>query len=114
MTQQQDAEDCVSKKPWSEVLNRSLKLATFNFAKEGGSSLGRIVFYVVLALLAIAALTYVVDQITGWFDFWPFNIGADAETEKSGWFGRDKEPEPAVEAETSGKWYCGKLNPFCD
>ncbi|MEM9344646.1 MAG: hypothetical protein AAGA87_16520 [Pseudomonadota bacterium] len=113
MTQTDDGEDCVSKKPWGEVLNRSLKLATFNFAKEGGASLGRIVFYVVLGLLALAAVTFVIDQITGWFDFWPFNIGADdPEGADKGWFNR--EPKPPADPQGGGKWYCGKLNPFCD
>ena len=90
-----NAEECVSKRPWGEVLNRSLKLFTFNFAKEGGRSVGRVIFYVILGALAIFALTYLVDMATGWFsalfDFWPFNREETA-------------------AET--KWYC-KFNPLC-
>ncbi|MCK0096622.1 ABC transporter permease [Yoonia sp. F2084L] len=122
MTETPKDEDCVSKKPWSEVLSRSLKLFTFNAAKEGGKSFGRIIFFVMLAIIALMVVTYVVDSFTGWFsswfDFWPFNSAPNPveEPEKSkGWWpwGRDAE----VEVEASGsedevKWYC-RLNPLC-
>ena len=113
MTETKRDDDCVSTKPWSEVLNRSLKLFTFNIANEGGRSIGRVVFYVVLGALAIGLVTFVVDSLTGWFsgwfDFWPFSRG-EVETETTGWFGRDAAPD--ADAEAGEKWYC-RFNPLC-
>jgi hypothetical protein len=119
MTESNPEEECVSTRPWSEVLNRSLKLFTFNVAREGGRSLGRVLFYVILAVLAIGLVTFVVDSLTGWFsnwfDFWPFSGGAaEVEAEKTGWFGRDaaEGAESAPAPETGEKWYC-RFNPLC-
>lgn len=91
-------DDCVSRKPWSEVLNRSLKMFTFNMAKEGGRSVGKVVFFIILGLLALFLTTYLIDMATGWFsnmfDFWPFTRDA------------------SVAATEEVKWYC-KWNPVC-
>lgn len=122
MTETNPEKDCVSTRPWSEVLNRSLKLFMFNAAQEGGRSFGRILFYVVLAALALALLTFAIDSVTGlfsgWFDFWPFSgSGAEVEAEKAGWFGRGHaaDPAPVPKADGAGgaeKWYC-RYNPIC-
>ena len=89
-------EECISKRPWGEVLNRSLKLFAFNFAREGGRSFGQVVFYVILALIVLGLATWALNSITGWFsgwfDFLPF-VGESASAE-------------------SEKWYC-KWNPVC-
>lgn len=116
MTSLDQDDDCVSKKPWREVLNRSLKLFTFNLAREGGRSFGRVVFFVILGLIALFVATYILDSVTGWFggwfDFWPFGSAAETTVpEKASWFDRfsnDTPPAPADEA----KWYC-KWNPLC-
>ncbi len=115
-------DDCVSKKPWSEVLSRSLKLFTFNAAREGGKSFGRVIFFVILGLIVLMIATYVIDSLTGWFsswfDFWPFNRGEEvvAEPEKRRWFSFGGERElatPPVETpEGDVKWYC-RWNPIC-
>ncbi len=115
MAAENDPDECISKKPWSEVLNRSAKLFAFNLAREGGSSVGRVVFFVILALLALGLVTFVIDSFTGWFsdlfDFWPFG-GAEAEAETpKGWFGRDT--ATAAEPASGTKWYC-KWSPLCD
>lgn len=95
MTQIEHDDDCVSKKPWGEVLSRSLKLFTFNVAREGGKSFGRVIFYIILGLILVGVATYIVDSMTGWFSgwfsFWPVN-GAEAAEEV--------------------KWYCN-WNPTC-
>ncbi len=110
MSAENDPEDCISKKPWSEVLNRSAKLFAFNLAREGGSSVGRVIFFIILAVLALGLVTFIIDSFTGWFsdifDFWPFGEDAVETEPSSGWFGRD-----SAAAET--KWYC-KWNPLCD
>lgn len=119
MTESTPEKDCVSTRPWSEVLNRSLKLFMFNAAQEGGRSFGRILFYIVLAALALGLITFAIDSLTGWFsgwfDFWPFSGGA-AEPEKTGWFGRGEteatDPAPAPEVDGAEKWYC-RYNPIC-
>lgn len=119
MTETNQNEDCVSTKPWSEVLNRSLKMFTFNVAREGGRSLGRVLFYIILGAIALALATFVIDSLTGWFsgwfDFWPFS-GGEAEPETSGWFGRgetaDPVPTPEAEPDSAEKWYC-RYNPLC-
>ena len=111
-------DDCVSKKPWSEVLSRSLKKFTFNAASEGGKSFGRVLFFVILGLLVLTIATYIVDSLTGWFsgwfDFWPFNRNEDVvvqeETRRWWQFGSDKPEETATDEEP--KWYC-KWNPIC-
>ena len=112
-------EDCVSKKPWSEVLNRSLKLFTFNLAREGGKSVGRVVFFVILGLIALMLVTYVVDSFTGWFsswfDIWPFNRGDEvvvAEQASPWWKFGGEESAAAPAADDGEKWYC-KFNPLC-
>lgn len=123
MTSSDQDDDCVSKKPWSEVLSRSLKLFTFHAAKEGGKSFGRVIFFVILGIIVLMVATFIIDSITGWFsswfDFWPFNRGdaaAAVEAERSGWwpFGREAEgvaaPAPAETDEV--KWYC-RWNPIC-
>lgn len=126
MSKPEDPDDCVSKKPWSEVLNRSLKMFTFNAASEGGKSIGKTVFFVILALIVLSALTLVLDSLTGWFsgwfDFWPFNreVAADEIAPEEGrrWFnfGKGEAEAPAAPApEVDGdepKWYC-KFNPLC-
>lgn len=124
MSELQQDDDCVSKKPWSEVLSRSLKLFTFNAAREGGKSFGRVVFYVILGVIVLVVATYIIDSITGWFsswfDFWPFNRGEEvvvAEEKRSWWpWGRDAAPEPvqviAPDIEGETRWYC-KWNPIC-
>ena len=93
-----DGEECISKRPWSEVLNRSLKLFAFNFAREGCRSFGRVVFYVILALLGLFLATLAINSVTGWFTGWfeflPF-IGSDK----------------SAQAEEAA-WYC-KWNPIC-
>ncbi|MEO0905635.1 MAG: hypothetical protein AAFX89_12865, partial [Pseudomonadota bacterium] len=105
-----DDDDCVSKKPWSEVLSRSLKLFTFNAAKEGGKSFGRIIFFVMLAIVALLVVTYLVDSFTGWFsswfDFWPFNRAAEQVAEPAasdGWWswGNDADADVDVEVNSS-------------
>lgn len=101
--------DCVSKKPWSEVLNRSMKLFTFNFAREGGRSVGRVVFFVLLALVALTAFSYVLNLVTGWFDFWPFNMFA--EPEQKTWLDRMRDLG-AVSDSPKEVWYC-RWSPFC-
>ena len=116
-------DDCVSKKPWSEVVSRSLKLFTFNAAREGGKSFGRVIFYIILGVVVLVVATYIIDSITGWFsswfDFWPFNRTPEApppEPEERGWFDwwRKEEPvvEPAVLPAEETRWYC-KWNPVC-
>lgn len=125
MPETEQGEDCVSKKSWSEVLSRSLKLFMFNAAREGGKSLGRVVFYVILGIVVLVVATYIIDNITGWFsswfDFWPFNRAEEvADTgEKSRWFkwrpadGAEVGTPPVVEAvDGEPKWYC-KWNPAC-
>lgn len=120
MADTQKDEDCVSKKPWSEVLSRSLKLFTFNAAREGGKSFGRIIFFILLGLIVLMVATYIIDSMTGWFsswfDFWPFNRTQEPvvapETDKGWWpWGGDAEAEPSVEGDDV-KWYC-KWNPLC-
>ena len=86
-----DQDDCVSRKPWGEVRSRSLKLFTFNAAGEGGKSIGRVVFYVTLAIIALTVATLVVDALTcrfsSVFDFWPFNRAEEvAEPEPRRWW----------------------------
>ena len=111
-------DDCVSKKPWGEVLARSLKLFTFNAASEGGKSLGRVAFYIILGIIVLLISTYIIDSMTGWFsswfDFWPFNNAAEVavEPQQQGWFnwGADKAVQDATANEV--KWYC-KWNPVC-
>ena len=113
-------DDCISRKPWSEVLSRSLKLFTFNAAREGGKSFGRVMFYVILAIIVLVVATYIIDSITGWFgglfDFWPFNRGEEAAAveEKRGWWpwGGEKADAPAPAVEEKPRWYC-KGNPIC-
>lgn len=111
-----EQDDCVSRKPWGEVLSRSLKLFTFNAAREGGRSFGRVIFYFLLAVIVVFIASYIIDSMTGWFgnlfDFWPFGGGADeAEPEKTGWFDwSNKDGAPAATPEV--KWYC-KFNPVC-
>ena len=114
MSDTEQDDDCVSKKPWTEVLSRSLKLFTFHAAQEGGKSFGRVVFFVLLALLVLSLATYVVDSITGWFDFWPFNRSeAAGGSDARGWLNWGGDPtEPEVPAEDDVKWYC-KWNPIC-
>lgn len=126
MSEADNDPDCVSKRPWSEVLNRSLKLFTFNLAREGGRSVGKVIFYVILGLVVLTIAAYIIDSITGWFsswfDFWPFNREVEevaAPEEDGGWFswgrGEPEIPEtPAVPEETGDevRWYC-KWNPIC-
>ena len=113
--------ECVSDKPWSEVLNKSLKLFTFNIASEGGKSFGRVIFYIVLGIIFLGLATFIIDSITGWFsswfNFWPFN-GAGAQESvqdgKAGWWPwADKASTSApIEAAKDARWYC-KWNPVC-
>jgi len=123
MSKTDQDDDCVSKKPWSEVLSRSLKLFTFHAASEGGKSFGRVIFYVILGVIVLMLATYIIDSMTGWFsswfDFWPFNreaAVAEDVTERGGWwpFGSDAtEAEPVtVPADGDTKWYC-RWNPLC-
>lgn len=122
MPEIENDDDCVSKKPWGEVLSRSLKLFTFNAAREGGRSFGRVIFYIILGVIVLVVATYIIDSITGWFsswfDFWPFNRTPEVavEPEPRGWwpFGSDDvAPEPvAAPPEGEVKWYC-KWNPIC-
>ena len=125
MTNIEQDEDCVSKKSWSEVLSRSLKLFTFNAAREGGKSFGRVLFYVILGIVVLAVATFIIDSITGWFsgwfDFWPFNRAAEVSDagENSKWFNwragdaAKFTTSPVVGAvESEPKWYC-KWNPIC-
>ena len=116
-----DKDDCVSKKPWSEVLNRSMKLFTFNAAREGGRSIGRAVFFVVVGLVFLGLATFVIDSLTGWFsswfDFWPFNRGEVATEpipqDRSWWpWASDRPSEITAKADEQVKWYC-KFNPIC-
>jgi hypothetical protein len=125
MTNIEQDEACVSKKSWGEVLSRSLKLFTFNAAREGGKSFGRVVFYVILGIVVLVVGTYVIDSITGWFsswfDFWPLNRTAEVADAQvnSNWFNwgakdaAEVATRPVVEAvESEPKWYC-KWNPIC-
>lgn len=127
MTDTERDDDCVSKKPWSEVLNRSLKLFTFNAAREGGRSIGKVVFFIILGIIVLMIATYIIDSVTGWFsgwfDFWPFNRAEEAVAEpeaRSWWqFWGDDTPAAVVEAEPvptaetdEVKWYC-RWNPIC-
>ena len=122
MTETKPDEDCVSKKPWTEVLSRSLKLFTFNAAREGGKSFGRVIFYVILGIVVLMVATYIIDSLTGWFsswfDFWPFNrieeVVAEEETRRWWQFGSDdvEEVAPVVEPGGETRWYC-KWNPMC-
>lgn len=123
MSKTDQDDDCVSKKPWSEVLSRSLKLFTFHAASEGGKSFGRVIFYVILGLIVLMLATYIIDSLTGWFsswfDFWPFNredAVAEEVTERDGWwpFGSNAtEAEPVtVPVDEDTKWYC-RWNPLC-
>lgn len=123
MTETEPDDDCVSKKPWTEVLSRSLKLFTFNAAREGGKSFGRVIFYVILGIIVLMVATYIIDSLTGWFsswfDFWPFNRGEEVavEDEARRWwqFGSDEVEEvavPVVAPEGETRWYC-KWNPIC-
>lgn len=122
MDQKTADDDCVSKKPWGEVLSRSLKLFTFNAAREGGRSFGRVVFYILLGLIILFIASYIIDSLTGWFsawfDFWPFNrADSVAEAEEQGWFNWSSkdEVEPvqaAIPEDGDTKWYC-KWNPIC-
>ncbi|MDU8942965.1 hypothetical protein [Ovoidimarina sediminis] len=111
------SDDCVSKRPWSEVVSRSAKLFMFNAAGEGGRSFGRILFYILLALIALVVVTFVIDSITGWFsdtfDFWPFNRAPVEEETSRGLFGFGSDAPKAEEAaEEAEKWYC-RWNPLC-
>ena len=120
MTDIKEDEDCVSKKPWSEVLSRSLKKFTFNAASEGGKSFGRVIFFIILGIIVLMVATYIIDSMTGWFsswfDFWPFNrddTPAIEEEARKWWqFGSDgpEEVTPVEVGET--RWYC-KWNPLC-
>ncbi len=122
MTEPTPDEDCVSKKPWSEVLSRSLKLFTFNAAREGGKSFGRVIFYIILGIIVLMVATYIIDSLTGWFsswfDFWPFNRVEEVvvEEEPRRWwqFGSEAQEEVAVPVAPEGetRWYC-KWNPIC-
>ena len=123
MTNPDQDDDCVSKKPWGGVLSRSLKLFTFNAANEGGKSLGRLVFYIVLAVMLVLVATFIIDSVTGWFsgwfDFWPFNKAQEVapDADKPGWFGwqsnKADDVAPVIEASNvETKWYC-KWNPVC-
>ncbi len=121
MANTEQDEDCVSKKPWSEVLSRSLKLFTFNAAREGGKSFGRVVFYIILGVIVLLVATYIIDSLTGWFsswfDFWPFNRGQDAveiEEKRRWWQWRSGDVEAPVATPVDGevKWYC-RWNPIC-
>ncbi|MEP5761918.1 MAG: hypothetical protein ABJ327_21920 [Litoreibacter sp.] len=117
-------DDCVSKKPWGEVLSRSLKLFTFNAAREGGKSFGRVVFYLILGAIVLFIAAYVIDSITGWFggwfDFWPFNRAQETVSpleSDGGWFnwGGDEalDATPAkAPIEDEARWYC-RWNPIC-
>lgn len=121
-------DDCVSKKSWSEVLNRALKLFMFNAVSESGRSIGKSIIYVVMGLVVLGVGTYALNSFTGWFsglfDFWPFGGGEDVqsavtEEESSGWFGwgasgEEPTPQPAPVAEDGENtpWYC-KWNPIC-
>lgn len=117
MTDETDTGDCVSKKPWGEVLSRSLKLFTFNLAREGGRSFGRALFFIIVGLIAFGLCAYLINSLTGWFsglfDFWPFSRTPEAEPESTGWLKiRSAEP-PAISAgDGNEKWYC-KWNPIC-
>lgn len=122
MAETPNDDDCVSKKPWSEVLSRSLKLFTFNAAQEGGKSFGRIIFFIMLAIIALMLVTFIIDSFTGWFsswfDFWPFNRepepAVDPEASR-GWWPWRNDVEAEVEAgasEDGEKWYC-RWNPLC-
>lgn len=120
MTDTPKDEDCVSKKPWSEVLSRSLKLFTFNAAKEGGKSFGRVIFFVLLGVIVLMVATYLIDSLTGWFsswfDFWPFNRNPEPVIEPDavrGWWpwGQEADVEASAMAEET-KWYC-RWNPLC-
>lgn len=78
-TPKPENEPCISDKPWSTVLNKAAKLATIGFFQEFGKSVGKFIFYPLIALLVLFALSYALDYFTGWFssmfDFWPFNRG---------------------------------------
>lgn len=112
-------QDCVSRKPWSEVLNRSLKLFTFNLARESGRSMGRVVFFIALAIVALIALTLALDALTGWFSgwfsFWPFGAETPpSETAEPPWWkiwATHEGTPPPAEVEPV-PWYC-RLNPLC-
>lgn len=120
MAETQRDEDCVSRKPWREVLSRSLKLFTFNAAKEGGKSFGRIIFFVMLAVIALMVATFVIDSVTGWFsgwfDFWPFNRTVEPVVEPDvtrGWWPWGQQAETDMQAgDEDVKWYC-RWNPLC-
>ena len=116
-------DDCVSKKPWTEVLSRSLKLFTFNAASEGGKSIGRVIFYVIIGAIVLLVATYIIDSMTGWFsswfDFWPFNRTEDVavpEETRRWWQWRKETPvTPVAVTPADGgevKWYC-RWNPIC-
>ena len=112
----------MSKKPWGEVLSRSLKKFTFNAASEGGKSFGRVIFFVILGVIVLMVATYIIDSLTGWFsswfDFWPFNRAEEVvveEEQRRWWQWGDNEPEAAVDPEQDADaqpWYC-KWNPLC-
>ncbi len=97
---EQHPEDCVSRKPWSEVLSRSAKLFVHGAARESGRSLGKALFFLIAGIILIGLASVIIDQFTGWFtnmfDWWPF--GGSAEPEQS---------------EASQKWYCRFGNPLC-
>lgn len=111
------AEECVSRRPWGEVLSRSLKLFVFRAADEGGRSVGRILFFVFLGLLVIGVGAWALNAVTGWFeglfDFWPFSRPApepEPEATKGWlWFRAEAEAAPVVEEE---RWICRKT-PIC-
>lgn len=115
-------DDCVSKKPWSEVLSRSLKKFTFNAASESGKSFGRVIFFVILGITLLMLATYFVESLTGWFsswfDFWPFNRGEELVVEpeaRQWWQWRSDEPDqivPTSQPDEEARWYC-KWNPLC-
>ena len=122
MSEELKDDDCVSKKPWSEVLSRSLKKFTFNAASEGGKSFGRVIFFIILGIIVLMVATYLIDSFTGWFsswfDFWPFNRDAAVaiEEEPRRWWqwGSDQDAavQPAPEDDPETRWYCN-WNPFC-
>ncbi len=111
-----NGEDCVSKKPWSVVLERSLKLFVFNAAGEGGRSIGRILFFVILGFLALGLCAYVLNSVTGlfegWFDFWPFASSEPEPEASQGWFSFGGSETPSAPEPEGGRWYCN-WNPLC-
>lgn len=116
MTEAKEDLECVSKKPWSEVLNRTAKIFVFGIGKEGGRSVGKVILYIILALILFSLIGSALNSFFGWFD-WIGNPFSGAWDWVTGWTGPSEEQAAApVTADDEPGWICSrwtKWNPGC-